>query len=125
MNEVYSSIQYLLSNIELMAKEGKRNAKMGQPLARPLEVSALFIGEKGREIGVSNLPIMFSFTKGSGDLVESAKTDRYGVVKARVVKITSADDIQAIKAQLDISKLIHESLPVILQNMINNLPVHH
>ncbi|MHC4792499.1 MAG: LPP20 family lipoprotein [Planctomycetota bacterium] len=122
-NEIYSSIQHLLSNTELRARGGKPKGKIGQPLRKPLEVFAVYTGNSGREIGISNLPIQFSFTRGSGSLVKSAQTNRHGVVKARVAKITSADKIQVIKAQMNISKLIHEDLPVILRNMVNNLPV--
>jgi hypothetical protein len=123
INTIYSSIQYLLSNTELRANRPKRDGKIGQPLKKPLQVAAVFTDAGNREISVSNLPLHFAFIKGSGDLLKRVKTDRFGNAKARVTKITAPDKIQTIKTQLDMPGLISKDLPLILQNMVNNLSV--
>lgn len=123
MNEIYASIQYILSNTELRAREEKQTGKIGQPLKKPLTVSAVYIDKAGKEIGVSNLPIEFAFTRGAGNIVERVTTNRDGLAGARVTKITSTEKIQMVKAQLDVPRLIQGDFSIILQNMIKNLPV--
>jgi predicted transcriptional regulator len=123
MNEIYASIQYILSNTELRAREEKQIGKIGQPLKKPLAVSAVYIDKGGHEIGVSNLPIEFAFTRGAGNIVERVTTNRDGIAGARVTKIISTEKIQMVKAQLDIPRLIQGDFSIILQNMIKNLPV--
>ena len=123
MNEIYSSIQHLLSNTELKANGEKRYGKMGQPLIRPLEIKAVSDIQGGRKIAVSNLPVHFSFVRGSGELVERAKTDLNGNAKSRVARISAKDKIQIVKAQLDMSGYTENNFSTILQSMIDNLSV--
>jgi predicted transcriptional regulator len=123
MNEIYSSVQYILSNIELRAVGDKQTGKIGQPLRKPLTVSAIYVDKGGREITVSSLPIHFAFARGSGDMVEHAATNRDGNARVRITKITSTDRIQMVTAQLDVPRLIQGDFSIILQNMIKNLPV--
>lgn len=120
MNEIYSSIQYTLSQIELKALQGTRNAKTGQPLKPPLEVLAVFSAKSGAQINVSQLPLKFSFMRGSGDLVEKVKTGNDGKARCQVSKITATDRIQMVKAELDVFSSIQEGASVILQNIVKN-----
>lgn len=122
MNEIYSSVQYLLSKIELRPIGSKRNAKIGQPLKNPLEVSAIYISENGSEIGISNLPLKFSFIRGSGELVNRVRTDRFGKGRCQVSKITATDKIQLVKVELDVFSCVNlDSASVILQSIISSL----
>ncbi len=122
-NEIYSSIQNLLSRIELKPVSGKVSAKIGQPLAGPLEVNATYKSPSG-DIGISNLPLVFSFTRGSGDLVDKVLTDDHGKGKCRVSKIKAVDQIQMVEVTLDINGIISlsDALPIV-RGIVNGFPL--
>ena len=122
-NEIYSSIQSLLSRIELKPVNAKVSAKIGQPLAGPLEISATYKGPGG-DSGISNLPLAFSFIRGSGDLVGKVMTDNYGKGKCRISKIKAVDQIQMVEAVLDINSIIslNDASPIV-QGIVNGFPL--
>jgi len=123
-NEIYSSIQNLLSKIELKPTSSKMEAKIGQPLKISLEVAAVYKAADGDEFGISNLPLSFAFTRGSGDLVEKARTDQQGIAKCRISKIKAFDAIQIIQVKLDISGMIalDEASPII-KGIVNSFTI--
>ena len=99
-NEIYTSIQDILNNISLNPKKTQYNAKMGNPLEESIIIDANY-----NIIKISNLPIKFSFIKGSGELGLNSKTDSSGKIACRIDKITSPDKIQIVKAEIDIMNL--------------------
>ena len=99
-NEIYTSIQDILNNISLNPKKTQYNAKMGNPLKESIIIVANYNITK-----ISDLPIKFSFIKGSGDLGLDSKTDSSGKIVCRIDKITSPDKIQIVKAEIDIMNL--------------------
>ena len=100
LNEIDSSIQDILNNISLNPKKTQYHAKMGNPLKESIIIDANY-----NNIRISNLPIKFSFIKGSGELGINSKTDSSGKVVCRIDKITSPDKIQIVKAEIDIMNL--------------------
>lgn len=99
-NEIYISIQDLLNNISLNPQKTQYNAKMGSPLKESIIIDAKYNITK-----ISNLPLKFSFIKGSGELGLKYKTDNSGKIVCRIDKITSPDKIQIVKAEIDIMAL--------------------
>ncbi len=121
-NEIISSIQTLLSNIKLKAQNGKLNGKIGQPLSEELSIYATY--EESNSVGIDNLPVEFSFVRGSGNLVNLTKTDSRGVAKSKVSKISAHDKIQIVKAELDISNYIKlDSTSQYIKNTVENFSV--
>jgi hypothetical protein len=110
-NEIYTSIQDILNNISLNPQKIQYNAKMGNPLKESIIVDANYNITK-----ISNLPIKFSFIKGSGELGLNSKTDSSGKIFCRIDKITSPDKIQIVKAEIDIMNLYpkYNQSPVIV-----------
>jgi len=124
MNEIYASTQQLLGKIELKALNANRTAKIGQALAQPLEVSAIFLEADNRETAIANLPLKFSFVRGSGDFIDKVRTDRLGIARSQVSKITATDKIQMIKADLDIYSFVNQdSTSFLLRGILNSLAV--
>lgn len=103
VNEIYNSLGSLLNRIELTTDGGKRNAKIGRPLKQPLEVIAIM--KDPGPTAAANLPFKFIFTRGSGEIVSQARTDKQGTAKCEVHKITASDRIQTIEAILDLQAL--------------------
>ncbi|NQV19080.1 MAG: LPP20 family lipoprotein [Armatimonadetes bacterium] len=110
-NEIYTSIQDILNNISLNPKKAQYSAKMGNPLKESIIIDANYNITK-----ISNLPINFSFIKGSGELGLNSKTDNSGKIVCRIDKITSPDKIQIVKAEIDIMNLYpqYNQSPVIV-----------
>jgi len=123
MNEIYSSLQNILSNIELKTIRNNLNAKIGQPIRQPLQVSAVYLSS-GSENKVGNLPLKFSFVRGSGDLIEKVRTDRNGIGKTNVSKITATDKLQIVKAETNINSFINQdSTSFIISSIASSLTI--
>ncbi|NOX90696.1 MAG: hypothetical protein GXO77_16975 [Calditrichaeota bacterium] len=122
-NEIYSSLQRHLSALKLKAQTPELTGKLGKPLTSPLKVLATS-GKAGAERPVKNLPVRFEFVRGSGELIKNAFTDARGIAKTRVLKITSTENLQIVKATVNLSKLINQENPsIILKGIINSLVV--
>jgi hypothetical protein len=103
VSELYSTLQTLLSRIEARAAVPEQNAKIGRPLAKPLEVTAV-LRESGAPV-VPDIPFRFAFTRGAGEHVAHARTDPRGIARCPVQKITASDRIQTVEARLDLLAL--------------------
>ena len=103
VNEVYTSLRALLNSIEISTTGGERDAKIGRPLTKPLELKA------GLRDSVSSpaaqIPFRFTFTRGSGECVDRVQTDNQGIARCAVRKITASDRIQVVEASLDLLAL--------------------
>jgi len=121
-NEIYFSIQNLLSNIELSPVVNNISAKRNKAVKQPIKVKA--IHNENESISISNLPIAFSFKRGEGDLIESAKTNMDGTASSKISKITSSEKMQILIVELDISKLINQdSTSFVYQNILKTFPI--
>ena len=123
-NEIYSSLQSLLGRIDLRAVKSNLKGKVGRPLSEPVSVRAVYISPDGKERGVQNLPLKFSFVRGSGDLVTNLRTDRAGFARSRLSKITAIDKIQIVKAEVDlVSAAENDTSNRIIRVILNNLTI--
>ena len=118
-NEIFSSIQNVLSNIELKAVNPSIEATVGQPVKAPLQVKASYLSAASAP--VSNLKLRFTFTRGSGDLQNSATTNSSGIAQSRLAKVTSTDKIQMIKVEPDFSAYLNSSISPIITNSLKNM----
>jgi hypothetical protein len=103
VNEIYNSLRTLLNHIEINTSGGKQNAKIGRPLKKPLELMAIL--KDSRSSPAANLPFRFMFTRGSGEFVSQVRTDKEGIARCDVQKITASDRIQMVEAILDLQTL--------------------
>ena len=123
-NEIYSSLQSLISKIELRTKSGKRNAKVGKPLKGNLDITAIYTDDKDIEHKIYKLPIKFSFIKGSGNLIERARTNKSGIARINVAKVISNDKLQIIKSELDLfGSAQKDSSSLVVSSILRNLSV--
>lgn len=124
MNEIYFSVQDLLSKIKLKPLENQVEAKVGQPLSKPLEIVVTYNSDPGSQSAGPSLPIKFQFIKGSGECTVEAKTDMKGLAACKVIKITSKDKLQVIKAELNINTLLNQSEnSIIIQSIFKSFSV--
>ena len=121
-NEIYFSIQNILSNIDLKPQKNKIDAKINKPLKQPLEIIANYRFDE--PFNVSNLPLKFYFIKGSGYLIENVRTNSSGIGKCEITKVTSSEKLQMVKSELDISSFINQdSTSFIYQNILESFPL--
>ncbi len=104
-NEIFSSLQWILSKIKLKAMNPKFDVKTGSSDKKNLDVSASFI-DGGNSVIVTNLPIKFSFIRGQGELVETLRTDSKGNVSGEIISISPTQKVQMIKCSLDLTSYI-------------------
>ena len=103
VNEVYNALRILLSRIEIRTTDGEREAKIGRPLRKPLEVTAGL--RDAAPSPAADLPFRFTFTRGAGECTDRVRTDDRGVARSDVQKITAQDRLQTIEATLDLPAL--------------------
>ncbi|MCD4796840.1 MAG: LPP20 family lipoprotein [Candidatus Cloacimonetes bacterium] len=121
-NEIYFSIQNLLSNIELKPVKANVEAKRNKALKQPLVVKAFYY-EADKTL-ISNLPLAFAFTRGDGDLIKNVRTNMNGEARCKVSKVTSNESMQMVGVKLDISRLINQdSTSFVYQNILKSFPI--
>jgi len=101
-NEIFSSLQWILSKIKLKAENPKFDVKTSSDEKNGLNVSASFV-DGGNSVVVTNLPIQFSFLKGQGELVKTIRTDSKGNAIGHIISISSTQKIQMVKCSLDLT----------------------
>jgi len=122
VNEVYSSLQNLVGQIELKSATAKQDAKVGMALKKPFEVNAVLSGAKSGP--VTNLPLKFAFIRGSGEMVDNATTDNGGTAKCDIHKITATDRIQIIECKIYLAGMVPaDSSSLVLRVILNSLSV--
>ena len=120
INEIYSSIQSVISNIKIIPISKNIEGKMGKSIEEPLIVKIEYDSEP--KFGISNVLIKNYFVQGKGILVESISSNQDGFAKFNVTKIISKEKIQIIKSELDINNLINQdSTSVIFKSIISTL----
>ncbi len=117
-NEIFASLQSILNQIELKAKNGKVDAQVGKPLRQPLEV---IVNNTATEVPIQNFPVKYSFIRGSGDLVTSSRTDKNGIAATQVTKIIATDKLQLIKAEADPITLLGQNPSIVLEMLVKGL----
>jgi hypothetical protein len=122
VNEIFSSLQNLLGQIELKSVNPKQDGKVGMPLKLPFEVTAMLTGAKPGPI--ASLPLKFTFIRGGGEMVNNSTTDNTGDAKCDIHKITATDRIQIIEAKIFLAGMISaDSSSIILSAVLNSLSV--
>jgi hypothetical protein len=68
--------------------------------------------------------LAFFFTKGDGELVNSARTNTNGVAATTISRMISNDKMQFLSAQLDINSMINQdSTSYVYQNILKTFPL--
>lgn len=119
-NEIIASMQLLLDRIDLSLDP--REIMLNRRLAQSeLSVTAAAT-DKSSKRTISDLPLIASFEKGSGDIFPNYKTDEYGRTKILLTKISSKDIEQTVAVQVDIMSFAgqgsSEIYPLIAKKMV-------
>jgi len=122
-NEIYFSLQNLISGIRIEPVISPLFAKIGKALKQPVEFSAIY-SEGDQQYSIANLPLSFKFIKGEGELLSTGRTNAKGIGKTTVSRINSPDKMQIIRTELVINSLIEtDSSSYLFSNIISSLPI--
>lgn len=119
-NELISTIQGILSRIELSPLQSEMEGKIGKALANPLAVRTHYRdSDQRREIVVKRMPLEYRFLTGEGVLQERIFTNGRGIGSCRVSKITGTSSLQMVQARVDLFGLLpQDTTSVQLQGIL-------
>jgi hypothetical protein len=116
-NELFNSLQSLLSNITLTVEQGQVKGTVGRALKDPIRTTAKYVDETP----VANLPLSVEFVKGGGDLISPVRTGIDGVANSRVTNISSADELQIINIKVMVASEVTQNEYPLIYNLIKNM----
>jgi len=116
-NELFSSLQSLLSNITMKVEQGQVNGTVGRALQDPIRVTVNYVDGTP----VSGLPLSVEFVKGGGELISQVRTGMDGVANSRVTNINSTDKLQIINIRVMVASEITQKEFPLIYNIIKNM----
>lgn len=116
-NELFNSLQSLLSNITLTVKQGQVKGTVGRALKDPIRITANNVDKKP----VANLSLSVEFVKGSGDLISPVRTGTDGVANSRVTNISSPDELQIINIKVMMASEVTQNEYPLIYKLIKNM----
>jgi len=99
---IKKAISDILLSIQTEAFYSPEIIQIGSGLTNPLQFIVSYKTDN-ESYPVSDIPVNFTFEKGSGILTENAITDHLGIARCYVEKITDYRQIVIIEARVDIS----------------------
>ena len=102
-----SKINDIVNNLNLVAVSGDRQiAKTQKGLTEPL-IAKVYLMKNENQIPVSNIPVVFHYEIGEGELEEKKISGSNGMVQTTIHKISSYDEAShVISAKLDYSRIL-------------------
>ena len=116
-NELFNSLQSLMSNITLKVEQGQVKGTVGRALKDPIRITANFIDGSL----VANLPLLAEFVKGGGDIISQVRTGMDGVANSRVTNISSPDKLQIINIRVMVASEVTQKEFPLVYNLIKNM----
>jgi TolB-like protein len=91
-----SKIRGITHNLKLSTLSGNQQiVKTQKSLAEPL-VAKVFLQTGGREIPAPNIPVVFKYEKGSGELEKEKVSTANGIIQTSIYKVSSFDEANHI-----------------------------
>jgi TolB-like protein len=105
-NEFKSRINGIVNNLNLATVSGDRQiAKTQRGVANPL-IAKVYLLKEGKQIPVPNIPVIFNYETGHGELEKEKISASDGTVKTKIHKVSSyAEANHAISVKLDYSRI--------------------
>ena len=104
--EFESRIKGIVHNLNLATVSGDRQiVKTQKGVAKPL-VAKVYLLKEGNQIPVSNIPVLFNYEVGQGDLEQKKTSGSDGIAQTTIHKISSYEDSNhVIEVKLDYSRI--------------------
>ncbi len=98
--EVKRKIRGIVRNLDISPINNNQKTKFGKPLQKPLIVKVLYRGTAAQDI-----PIMFTFVRGKGQLDKNALTNFAGKASSKVYKAESVG-ANVVEAKINLTKMM-------------------
>jgi hypothetical protein len=119
--EALSALQNLMSCLEIEARDPSRAGRAGRPLEPPLEAVATAHCPEPGATRLEDLPITFRFVRGEGDILGDVFTEREGIARARVARLSAGSEPQLVVAELDPLRWISsDSVSTVVRRTLEN-----
>lgn len=119
VNEIVSSIQDQLYEIELLSSVSLLKGKVGNPIDEPFDVSVRYRLDKAP---IPFLPLTTFSNNNSIEATASTETDQNGVASIAIAKVGDKAPIQLIKVLVDIKTIMKvDSLNQTLKAILNSI----
>ena len=107
VSDFESKIRGITHNLKLAIVSGnQQTVKTQKGLAEPL-VAKVFLLTGGRQIPAPNIPVVFKYEKGSGELEKEKVSTTNGIIQTSIYKVSSFDEANHIVAvKLDFDRII-------------------
>lgn len=117
INEIFTSLQSLLNQIELKPKNARLDVQVGKPIRQPLELTVM---NTATGTPIPNFPVKYAFIRGGGDVVASTKSDKNGVASTQVAKVSATEKLQIIKAEADPAAVLGQNASPLLETLLKS-----
>ena len=120
-NRIYTELQAAVGQMSVQSKQAEIPVKFGQAVSVELRVQT----SVGASTPLVQLPVSFTFVKGSGDMIPMVTTNETGMAISRLSKVTTMEKIQIIVAKPDLVALVgsDQITSNYLRRLIENLPI--
>jgi len=98
--EVERRIEGIVSGLQILTKNNNQKGKVGKPLPRPLVARVLYRG-----LPVKDMPLVFMFVRGQGQLDERAETNSEGEASSKVYRLESVGAL-VVEARADLAEIM-------------------
>lgn len=98
--EVTRKIETIISELHILAINANQKGNVGKPLAKPLIAKVVY-----RRSPVKDMPFVFTFIRGQGQLDENVQTNSYGKASSKIYKLESAGT-NVVEARADLTKIV-------------------
>ncbi|MGQ1785987.1 MULTISPECIES: LPP20 family lipoprotein [unclassified Saccharicrinis] len=107
-SDIFSAIQEAFRKINLEAAQSSFVVQFSKEIKVPLSLQASYTDELGDSRPITNLPLVFSFTKGKGELTKTGTTDRDGKARCDIIRLISKRKSQEITAEFNLDLFLEE-----------------
>lgn len=105
--DIYNAIQNIFKRTELTTLRKNLSIEISTAKKEPIEVTATWLGNTKNQT-ISQLPLLFKFTKGDGVINNKVNTNNNGVALSQLSKVTSHQRLQEIEVGIDLSSILDE-----------------
>lgn len=123
VNEIISSIQEQLYQVNFNSAVNVLNGKVGKPIYTPFDVTAYLTDSSGM-IPVTYMPVKMKVEQGKMEFGNTTETDYKGIASFSIARILSKDPVQLIRISTDIRQVMKtDSISQSLQNLLSSVDV--
>ncbi len=103
--DIFNAIQDALKKINLLSEQNSYLVQFSKELQVPLQLQAFYFNKTGDKTPIPNLPLIFYFSSGDGELTSNGLTDNQGKAACSVNRFISKRKSQKITTVFNIKQL--------------------